>query len=238
MYRVELFHWWYRGMGAITRTILAQCIRPGNDLRILDAGCGTGGAMATCLSGLGQVTGVDLSTGALGFCRKRGFSSLACASVDRLPFPSGFFNVITSFDVLYERSVQDDRDSVKELARLLVPSGFLLLRLPAYDWLRGQHDEVVHTARRYTTGSVAELLQAGGLIVRLLSYANTFLFPLALVKRLIERLGPAHPARSDLSLRLGPLNGIFASILSQEAPLVTRSALPYGLSVFALGQKT
>ena len=237
MYRVELAHWWYRGMGVITRTILQQCTRPGDDLRILDAGCGTGGAMTTCLSGFGRLTGVDFADNALRFCKMRGLSSIACASVDRLPFPAGFFDVVTSLDVLYERSVKDDRDAVKELARLLAPGGLLLLRLPAYDWLRGQHDEVVHTARRYTTGSVAELLQAGGLIVRLLSYANTFLFPLALVKRLTERFGPARPARSDLSLQMGLLNGILAAILGWEAPLVARSALPFGLSVVALGQK-
>lgn len=238
MYRVELDHWWYRGMGGITQTILHRYIRSRGDLQVLDAGCGTGGAMTTCLAGLGRVTGIDSASSALGFCRRRGISSLACASVDRLPFPADSFDLVTSFDVLYERSAPDDLDAVREFARLLAPGGFLLLQLPAYDWLRGHHDTVVHTARRYTAGRVSELLQAGGLAVRVLSYANTLLFPLALAKRLVEQFGPARPPRSDLSLRLGPLNGIFAAILGREASFVVRSSLPYGLSVIALAQKT
>ena len=237
MFRVELTHWWYRGMTTITRTILQRRVLTGGALKVLDAGCGTGGAMTTNLAGLGSVTGVDISASALNFCQSRGLAALTQASVDRLPFAGASFNLVTSFDVIYERSVKNDLNAVKEFARLLVPGGFLLLRLPAYDWLRGHHDKVVHTARRYTTGRVAELLREAGLSVRVLSYANTFLFPLALVKRLSDRLRPARPEQSDLTLPLGPFNTIFTAILSWEAPLVARSSLPYGLSVFALAQK-
>jgi SAM-dependent methyltransferase len=193
--------------------------------------------MTTSLLGLGSVTGVDISAKALNLGQSRGLSALAQASVDRLPFAGASFGLVTSFDVIYERSVKNDLNAVKEFSRLLAPGGFLLLRLPAFDWLRGHHDKVVHTARRYTTGRVAELLREAGLSVRVLSYANTFLFPLALVKRLSDRLRPSHPERSDLTLPLGPFNTIFTAILSWEAPLVARSGLPYGLSVIALAEK-
>lgn len=193
--------------------------------------------MATSLSGLGCVSGADISANALGFCKARGLSTLTNASVDRLPFATASFDLVTSFDVIYERSVPNDLDAVKEFSRLLTPGGFLLLRVPAYDWLRGHHDKVVHTARRYTVGRVAELLQETGLVIRVLSYANTFLFPLALIKRLSEKFRPSHPVRSDLTLSPGAFNTIFTAILSWEAPLVARSCLPYGLSVIALAEK-
>lgn len=193
--------------------------------------------MTTSLAGLGSVTGVDISAKALSLSQSRGLSALTNASVDRLPFATASFDLVTSFDVIYERSVPNDLDAVKEFSRLLTPGGFLLLRVPAYDWLRGRHDKVVHTARRYTTGRVAELLQEADLVIRVLSYANTFLFPLALIKRLSEKFRPSHPDRSDLTLSPGAFNGIFTAILSWEAPLVARSSLPFGLSVIALAEK-
>jgi SAM-dependent methyltransferase len=237
MYRVEDNHWWYRGMAVISRAVLQRWIPSQTNLRILDAGCGTGAAMQTFLSEYGRVMGLDLSFLALDFCRLRKARSLTCASVGDLPFASQSFDLVTSFDVLYSRSVPDVMAALKESARVLVPGGYLLVRLPAYDWLRGRHDAAVHTARRFTVKGITGLLQCSGLTVRHRSYANTFLFPLALVKRLAEHIRPAHATASDLAIRLGLLDRIFGMILSLEAPLVARTGLPFGLSMVTVAQK-
>jgi SAM-dependent methyltransferase len=237
MYRVEDDHWWYRGMAAISRAVLRRWIPSQTNLRILDAGCGTGAAMQTFLPEYGRVVGLDLSLLALGFCRLRRTQSLACASVGDLPFASQSFDLVTSFDVLYSRSVPDVVAALKEFARVLVPGGHLLLRLPAYNWLRGRHDAAVHTARRFTVKGITGLLQCAGFTVRHRSYANTFLFPLALVKRLAEHVLPARATASDLAIRLGPIDRFFGTLLSLEAPLVARTGLPFGLSVVTVAQK-
>ena len=46
MFRVEDRLWWYVGMQAITRAVVERTYVRGGDLRILDAGCGTGASMA------------------------------------------------------------------------------------------------------------------------------------------------------------------------------------------------
>lgn len=237
MYHVEEHHWWYRGMAAITRSIIDRWIQPASRLKILDAGCGTGAAMATYLSEYGEVTGVDLYQEALEFCRRRNMRRIARASILGLPFGAASFELVTSFDVLYERAVISDLAALKEFARVLVPSGRVLLRLPAYDWLRGQHDERVHTSRRYTKKRVNDLLEAAGFEPEHLSYANTFLFPIALIKRLGEKFLSSGEANSDLSLSTGGLNRLLATILAWEAPLIVSTSLPYGLSVVAVGRK-
>jgi SAM-dependent methyltransferase len=237
MYGAEDDYWWYRGMAAISRAALRRWLPSQTNLRILDAGCGTGGAMQTFLSEYGCVIGLDLSFLALGFCRLRKARFLTCASVSDLPFASQSFDLVTSFDVLYARSVPDVLTTLKEFARVLVPGGYLLLRLPAYDWLRGRHDAAVHTARRFTVKGITGLLQCAGFTVRHRSYANTLLFPLALVKRLAEHVRPARAIDSDLVIRLGPLDRIFGALLSLEAPLVARPGLPFGLSVVAVAQR-
>lgn len=237
MYRVEDSHWWYLGMESITRALLERYVDPGSSLRILDAGCGTGGALVNYLADYGRVTGFDLSRIALGYCSLRDIKSLACASVEAMPYASESFDLVTGFDVLYEQAVSNDSLAVAEFLRVLARGGRLLLRLPAYDWLRGRHDRVVHTARRYTSLQLARLLQKNGFFVERVSYANMFLFPAALIKRLLEKIRPSTNGISDLSLGTGRFNGLLKGILSLEAPWVARTGLPFGLSVFAVGRK-
>jgi SAM-dependent methyltransferase len=237
MYRVELHHWWYLGMKKISLALLSYCYPPGCGLRVLDAGCGTGAAMSTFLAPYGQVCGTDISNLALKYCQLRNIHTLAQASILQLPYPSNHFDLVTSFDVLYEQAVSDDLTAIKELYRVLAKNGYLLLRLPAYDWLRGQHDCAVHTARRYTTRRVSELLLAGGFKVKKITYCNTLLFPLVLIKRLLEKIIPVQGQSSDLVLDPGILNVPLEQILTLEASLLSQINFPYGLSVFAIGQK-
>ncbi len=237
MYQVEDSHWWYQGMASVTRAILNRRNQLNENLRILDAGCGTGAAMTTYLAEYGNVTGIDLYPQALDFCRKRNASRLARASVLNLPFASASFDLITSFDVLYERAVSSDITALQEFARILSPSGRVLLRLPAYDWLRGQHDKQVHTGKRYTIPLVKELFKVSGLILEHISYANTFLFPIAVIKRISEKIFPPKESQSDLTLKAGIFNKLLQNILAAEAPLVANTGLPYGLSVVAIGRK-
>src|SRR5690348_16503149 len=102
MYQVEKHSWWYRGMVSITGSLLNRWYVPNESLSILDAGCGTGAAMTTYLAEYGTVTGFDISEMALTFCRLRKAKRLARASVPHLPFASNSFDLVTSFDVLYE----------------------------------------------------------------------------------------------------------------------------------------
>lgn len=236
MYRVEDSLWWYQGMQAITRAVLERTYRRGGRLAILDAGCGTGAAMAY-LADYGQVTGFDFSQHALAFCRQRQLRDLARASIAALPYAGASFDVITSFDVLCVRSVPDDDLALRECARVLRPGGRLILRLPACNWLRGQHDEAVSIRHRYTRSEVRHKLLEAGLQPEWLSYANMILFPLAVVKRALEKLVPPRNSGSDLTIEYGAANGLFRALLSAEAPWVARLGLPLGLSVVAVGRK-
>ena len=80
-------------------------------------------------------------------------------------------------------------------------------------------------------------MEQAGLAVDHLSYANMLLFPIALVKRLAERIRPPRDQRSDLALDVGPLNGVLGAILSVEAPLIAGPGLPFGLTAVAVGRK-
>ncbi len=236
MFSVEDRHWWYVGMKQITITLLSCLYPQRHNLDILDAGCGTGAAM-NYLGSFGTVTGCDLSTLALRFCQKRGLSRMGQATIVSLPFPDGCFDLVTSFDVLYHRAVGDYGQALNEFQRVLKPGGRVFLRLPAYDWLRGRHDEAIHTSHRFTAPEVRQAFAAANFTVEKLSYANTLLFPLALGKRLGERLFPGKTG-SDVQPNPPWQDAFLVRFLTLEARWLSRHTLPFGLSVLGLGRKT
>lgn len=237
MAAVEGAHWWYRGMRALSAAWLEQCylIRP--NLRILDAGCGTGGNGAF-LRRYGDVTGLDLSAQAIALGQRRLEGHLTRASVVALPFRSAAFDLVTSFDVLYHRAVLDERVALAETRRVLRPGGRLLIRLPAYQWLTSEHDRSVHGRHRYTAAEVRALLQSAGFVVERLSYINSLLLPIPLLQRLLERVAPSRePAASQLELPPVALNAALATALSAESLWLRRGGrFAAGLSVLALAR--
>lgn len=236
MYRAEDRHWWYSGMRAITTAVLDRHVGRGRALSILDAGCGTGSCMQY-LASYGEVAGIDLAAEAVSFCRQRGLTRLGRASIVALPFADATFDLVTSFDVMSACEPGLVGTALAEFSRVLRPGGHLLLRLPAYQWLYGKHDELVHTRHRYTRGEICRLLRQHGMVVGRASYANCLLFPLAAMKRLKDRLLPPRQARSDVSISGGWTNPLFAWLLRAEAPWVSRVGLPFGLTVLVLARK-
>jgi SAM-dependent methyltransferase len=233
MRAVEDRHWWYVGTRAIARDVLVR-LPLSRQPRILDAGCGTGGNAAQLLRRFGPVVGIDLSDLALELAAEREAATLVRGSVSTLPFRDATFDLVTSFEVLYHRAV-DDRAALRELGRVLVPRGFLLLRLPALEWLRGAHDEAVHTARRYTAEGLRSLLVEAGLEPLRLTYLNSLLLPLAAAKRIAERVSGVEG--DDLGDTPPVLEAGFRAALAAERRLVRRFNLPLGVSVLALARR-
>lgn len=236
MFRAEDHHWWYTGMRAITTAMLDRHVARDRPLAILDAGCGTGSCMQY-LQAYGRVAGIDIAPEAVGFCRQRGLVDLGQASITDLPFADARFDLVTSFDVMSSLDRDLAERALDEFARVLRPGGHLLLRLPAYQWLCGQHDQLVHTKHRFTRGEIARRLRGHGFKLTRMSYANCFLFPIAAAKRLKDRLLPPKQACSDVSVTGGWMNSLCALLLRAEAPLVSRVGLPFGLTVVALAEK-
>jgi SAM-dependent methyltransferase len=240
MFRREDQHWWYSGMRRAALALLRQALKGVTSPFILDAGCGTGGTTLR-LQELGTVVGVDLVSEALELAASRGLAGrLAEGRVERLPFRDASFDVLTSFEVLYHTGVDDDRRALAEFRRVLRPGGMMLLRLPAHDWLRGQHDRLVHTRHRYSKQEVTSKLHAAGFRIEHLSWANSILFPPAVAKRLLERVIPQDDeagAEPDLWQPPRPLNALLEQCLAVEAvALPRRIPLPFGLSVIALAR--
>src|SRR6266851_6129956 len=215
MARREERHWWYAGMRRVALAVLEHALAGQTGLCILDAGCGTGGTTVE-LQRFGRVVGVDLAWEALEPARRRGLSGLARASIERLPFGDASFDVATSFEVVYHLGVASDMSALIEIRRVLKPAGLFMLRVPAHDWLRGEHDRLVHTRHRYSRTEVSSKLADAGFVVEQLSWANTVLFLPAVAKRLFERTNGHHSAAAepDLWQPPVPINALLESTVA------------------------
>jgi SAM-dependent methyltransferase len=231
--RLESQHWWYVGMRQIAEGIVRRIGLP-PQAQILDAGCGTGGGLRW-LASIGRPTGIDFHPLAVQYAIQKS-ARVARASVQAVPFPSEAFDCVTSFEVLYHRAVADDGAALCELARVLRPGGWLLVRVPAHDWLRGAHDRQVHTRHRYSARELREKIERAGLKVKRLTPVGMVLFPLAVLRRLAQR--DLRQAQTDVTLPSPLLNQLLTRLLAAEGRWLRRFNLPFGLSLLALAQKT
>lgn len=220
-------HWWLVETKRLAADALRRKLPVGSS--ILDAGAGVSG-LRHLLEPEFSVVSLDISEDALRLAA--GAKCLVRGSVEQLPFRSEAFDGIASLDVLFHMAVGDDHGAAREAARVLRPGGLLVLNVPAYPWMLSAHDVRAGTARRYTRRHLKTLLRQAGLTPERVSYRNTILFPLALVRRKVLRstgsdLGPVHPF----------LNWIFTVILQAERAWLRRWTLPFGLSVFAVARK-
>jgi SAM-dependent methyltransferase len=234
MFDVEDRHWWYVAVRREVEAWLDRGRRSSGPLRILDAGCGTGGLLANLRTEAWKV-GVEISTEGIRLARRRGIR-LVRSSVSALPFADDSFDAVVSIDVLCHSGVEE-RQAVEEAARVLRPGGLLIVQVPAFESLRGGHDAAVWTKRRYRRGEVARLLSGGGLSLRQSSYRNALLFPLAAAVRLAGRRRhmPREGARSDVRPVPRVVNGFFSGVLAVER--LFRRGFPFGLSVFGVAEK-
>ncbi|MCG3150109.1 MAG: Ubiquinone/menaquinone biosynthesis C-methyltransferase UbiE [Verrucomicrobiae bacterium] len=229
---VEDRHWWCVGMADIAADWL-QRWTGGPPARLLDAGCGTGGARRW-LGAFGAVHSLDRHPLALEYASRSDRHRLVSGDVSALPFAADSFAIVTSFDVLYHRNVTDDWTALREFARVLQPGGWLLVRVPAYNWLRGAHDRAVQTRHRYSRRELRTKLEALGFRPVRTSYVNSVLFLPSLLWRLVQ---VRRPAESELRLPPAPINAALQAILALERWWLRRGDLPVGLSVLALAQK-
>jgi SAM-dependent methyltransferase len=223
MWQLEDAHWWYGVRNEMVLRMLRERVPAGR--RVLDAGCGTGGVLHRL--GEWEAHGCDISAEAVRLCRARGLGRVAVCDVQAMPYADGAFDVVLSLDVLYHARVEEEA-ALREMRRVLAPGGLLLVHVPAFECLRGMHDEAVEGARRYSRSRLRALLQAGGFEAGEASYWNAWLFIPLLLRRRFSR-----DEQGDLRMPPAWLNRLLAQAGALEARLCRRTRFPLGSSLFA-----
>jgi ubiquinone/menaquinone biosynthesis C-methylase UbiE len=238
-YRAEQRHFWFRGLARFLAPLVDQALAGVAHPEILDCGCGTGRTMRQ-LQPRGRVTGVDLTRTGLAFAHASGLGRLAQASVTRLPFPDGMFDLVTSIDVLYSLEPEAQRRALREMRRVLRPGGALVFNTAALPWLRGQHSLFALEVHRHTRPELRRQLTEAGFDVQRITYTNFTLLPLVAGVRLVQRvfgLTTAEDSGGEIHPPALPINAALAGALAAEAAALRVVDMPLGSSLLGLARR-
>lgn len=232
--QIEGEHWWFCARRRILKSVITRFAPHGGRLRVLEAGCGSGGNL-TMLAEFGAVDAFELDDEAREIARHKLPSDVKSGSLpDGIPFAAGGYDIVAALDVI--EHVERDVESLVRLGERLAPGGRLIMTVPALPWLWSQHDVTHHHFRRYTRRELEEtLLQAGLRPVRI-SYFNTLLFPLIAGVRLLKRVSGMKETGDD-AMPSPIVNSILKGIFGLESGLVGKVPLPFGVSLIAIAER-
>jgi SAM-dependent methyltransferase len=95
--------------------------------RVLVDGCGVGAYLTQLAGSANQAVGLDIEMERAQESHTR-TGQVLCAAGEHLPFPSDYFDLVLSHEVL--EHVQDDRQAIGEAVRVLASGGRLVLFVP------------------------------------------------------------------------------------------------------------
>lgn len=252
LYQLEEHHWWHQAKRRMVLQALSWCenhrgqpfsksninspIKPiaiDRGERLLDIGCGTGKNLESFAVKL-PTFGTDMSTEALAFCKKRGLTQLKQSNGITLPYADNHFTVATALDVVEHA---DDKQLLSEAYRVLKPGGYLIVTVPAFQFLWSKWDEVLHHKRRYTTASLTKVTEQAGFTVLKKSYAYSFLVIPVLIIRSLKQLLSKNEYQSDFKLSHPAINALMKVVTTIEQKLIWWFGIPFGTSVMMIAQK-
>lgn len=237
----EAEHFWFRGFRRFVRPLVTSAAATCGSSRctVLDCGCGTG-VNLEWLREFGTAYGFDLSRHGLLQARQLGRTSVARASIAAIPFPSGIFDVVTSFDVFQTLPDEVEKHALAEMRRVLRPGGHIVLSVAALEVLRGRHAVLSEEVRRYTPARLRSVIEAAGFRIERLTFGNAVLLPMMLPVRLLQRLrsrGPLEAGEFDITVPPAPINALLSAALAAEAAVLRVVNMPVGSSLFCLAQR-
>jgi SAM-dependent methyltransferase len=238
-YRAEQSHFWFRGFRQYMQPALARATAGVASPRILDCGCGTG-ANLEMLRPYGRAVGFDLTGIGPAFAREHGHR-VAQASIAQIPFATGAFDLVTSFDVFQCVPEPVERDAISEMWRVLRPGGWLLLHVAALEVLHGRHSALSEEFRRYTPSRLRMVVERGGFRIDRLTFDHASLLPIMLPVRLWQRLtaagGAVAAGEGEITVPAAPINIALTALVSLEALALRAVNMPIGSSLMCLAQK-
>ena len=226
-------HWWFRARREILSLLVKQ-LEPGDNARILEIGCGTGGNLRM-LAGFGDVSAVEKDKSAREFARElTGINVLEGELPGALEKFEDKFDLICLFDVL--EHVDEDIEALVRVKELLSNEGSIIMTMPAYQWLYGNHDREHHHFRRYNQRDIALLSAKTGLKISVISYFNTLLFPIILLARIVDKFR-GHGRSTGSAVPVNIINEFLYQVFRLEKILLKYTVLPYGASIYSVLKK-
>jgi ubiquinone/menaquinone biosynthesis C-methylase UbiE len=238
MYRLEQSYWWFLGKQFLVREQVKRLLaNRGTGSRILDIGSGTGIILKT-LEEFGQAFGMEMSSEAIHFLKKRSLQRVVCSNAEQaLPFKNNSFSLVTCLDVL--EHLDHDKELLVEMVRVCEDGGHVLVTVPAFNRLWSPHDTVLHHRRRYTrTRLLSQLSGLSGQVVKASYYNFVLSLPILAVRKLRVLFPEKGRGHSDFFIGLPEsVNRLLSALYTLEILGLQLFRYPYGVSLLVVLRK-
>jgi SAM-dependent methyltransferase len=241
-HELEASQWWFEARRDMVIRLMRKIDKKAN---ILEVGC-SGGCLIKDMKDYGfeRVSGVDISKAAIEVCEEKGIKSVYLRDGIKTGFNDSQFDVVISSDVL--EHIQDEVSALREWNRILKPGGILILFVPAFSFLWGEHDDANNHYRRYAKQGLIFNTERAYFKIERASYWNcTLFFPVALFRALKRILWKGSKTnQQDRLYRVYPIRGypiinkILMCVLKFENRVLEISNLPIGVSIFVVAKKS
>ncbi len=238
LYKIEREHWWFKGRRKILDSLIGNIDLESEHMpRILDAGCSVGTTLSF-LQRYGDAHGLDVCVEALRICCRQNLSNILQADARNLPFLKESYDLLVALDLL--EHLENADQCLKEFNRVLKKGGYLIISVPAYQFLWTNFDLYAHHFKRYRIRELKKMVEKEGFTIKKISYINCFLFSMIVVKRLADKLFRFKKLLIwDFKIPIKIINTILEKIFCYEANLVNMDgfSFPFGSSILCVAQK-
>jgi ubiquinone/menaquinone biosynthesis C-methylase UbiE len=243
---IEDVHWWHRSRRKLVDHYFKK-YRLGNFQHGLDVGAGTGGNLNLINKYCSQTTGVEFSQTAVDLGTKSyPHLNLTQGDANHLEdyFKPETFDLATIFCVLCHSAIQDETDVLKQINKIMMPGGYLLITEPAFKILKRKHDNFGHAIRRYHSKHMRSMLSAAGFEVIDSTYFCGFGFIPALLLSIKDRIVKSDASDDNLgtfSVETNTSKFInttmeFCMGVERQILKLTRK-IPFGVTLLCLARK-
>jgi SAM-dependent methyltransferase len=237
MYKVETDLWWYKILHEKTLDAIKKQFgnRP---LRILDAGCGTGGMLAFLKkNGYDSLRGLDLSEDAVKFTTSRGFDVIRFDLRNISDYPKDIkFDVIICNDVLCYFDDKEIAHILEEFRKRINTNGLIISNNNAMKAFEGVHSIVLSIPRRFVIKEFQQICKGIEMSIIQHNYWSAFLAPLIWVYRKTQlvalKLGIININKldSDVAYPGDVMNTFYYNVVKTEERVLP--VAPFGSSLF------
>jgi hypothetical protein len=137
--------------------------------------------------------------------------------------------------------VDDDMNFLSQYTYLMPLEGWILITVPAFQFLWSGHDEFLEHRRRYTLGALEAMVQTAGLHIVDIRYFFGLLFPIVALLRWRDRrklVKGGSEARSALKKYAKPVNTLLTSVHDIERTVLFPINRFAGLTIFCLARRS
>lgn len=226
-------YWWLVGKYRLVLDQIARHLPRHQNLSVLDVGCGPGNTLDR-LRDYGQGFGMDRSSDAAQFCRRRGHRVFV-GDAQTVPLADDVFDLVVALDVI--EHVDNDQQALDHIFRVLKPGGTFVMTVPVFMLLWGDHDDLYLHKRRYRIREIRAVMERAGFRITKLSCIEPLFFIPLLIYRKAKRLLPRQTKSDDFVSVPRWLNCALGWLIGVEKYWLRWFNFPLGVSSICVAQK-